>query len=116
MGTSVFINAICGLKDAYGLSTHSGGYKYIGKGQVNGYAHDPNCASVVEGFANGSKIGIEYLVEESKLKFFRNDEAQEKFTMQLPTDVQGITHWYPAVSLRDSGDVCQIHNVRVTQL
>ena len=114
--TSEFVNAYNGLKDAYGVSTHSVGCGYKGNPQNLrewAYVKDNGMRALVASFAKGSKIGIEYIVGESKLKFYRDDETEPKYTMKLPTDIAGIAHWYPYVSLGDKGDVCQIGSVRI---
>merc|ERR1712087_1046956 len=105
-----------GLKDAYGTCITSP-LAYEGnpqnKTQSAYVRHDYGMTALVASFTNGSKIGIEYIVGESKLKFYRDDDTAPKYTMKLPTDIVGITHWYPYVSLQNANDVCQIGSVRI---
>merc|ERR1712129_390880 len=112
-----------GLKDAYGVSLDRRGFVYKGNPQnetkdASVYDKGANalrlwCNSVYY-FSRGSKIGIEYVVAESKLKFYRDDETEPKYAMDLPTNVSGITHWYPYVSLCSKNDECTIsENVRI---
>jgi hypothetical protein len=114
--TSAFVNAFNGLKDAYGVSTDRDRYGYKGNPQNRtrqAYVKDEEMRALVADFAKGSHIGIEYIVGESKLNFYRDDETEPKYTMKLPTDIAGITHWYPYVSLDRKGDVCQIGSVHI---
>ena len=114
--TSSSVNAYNGLKDAYGVCVGSG-FVYKGNPQnetVNAHVYDKGSSALETSFGRISKIGIEYVVAESKLKFYRNDETQPKYAMDLPTNVLGITHWYPYVSLRYKDDQCTIsENVRI---
>merc|ERR1712154_213828 len=80
------------------------------------YVVDDDTKALTNFFARGCKIGIEYVVAdpESKLNFYRDDETQPKYEMDLPTDVSDITHWYPYVSLQCKDDECSIsENVRI---
>ena len=36
---------------------------------------------------------------------------QGKYEMNLPTDIDEITHWYPCVGLRDPLDACTISDI-----
>merc|ERR1712129_182584 len=100
------------MGDAYGVCL-CGGRVYKGNRQNksrDAYAEDNGTKALVDSFARGSKICIEYIVAESKLNFYRDDENTSKYSMDLPTN-SGITHWYPYVSLRDKDDECTIKNV-----
>merc|ERR1712129_435663 len=96
-----------------------GEYGHVYKGNpknttMGAYVKDSGAAALMASFARGSKIGIEYVVAESKLKFYRDDETEPKYDMDLPTNVSGITHWYPYISLWCKDDECTIsENVRI---
>merc|ERR1711971_1071508 len=107
------------MGDAYGVSLSHKGFVYEnlwtgkarkarrGRPRKQGrYAlHNSDAATLVASFGRGSKIGIEYVVAESKLKFYRDDETEPKYVMDLPTNVHcvndcdnnggssEITHW-----------------------
>ena len=115
--TNSFVNAFNGLKDAYGVSLNHSGFVYKGNPQNKtsmASVYDDGATALMDSFARGSKIGIEYVVAESKLNFYRDDETEPEYAMDLPTNVSGITHWYPYVSLYDKDDECTIsENVRI---
>merc|ERR1711971_379830 len=115
--TNSFVNAWNGLMDAYGVSLACGGYVYKGNPQnktTSACVEDNDAAALMNSFALGSKIGIEYVVAESKQNFYRDNETQPKYAMDLPTNVSGITHWYPYISLKCKDDECSIsENVRI---
>merc|ERR1711971_1279615 len=75
------------------------------------YDHRVFTTGLLKDFVFGSKIGIEYVVAEAKLNFFRDNETESKYSMHLPTNVPDITHWYPFVSLYRGDDVCTISDI-----
>merc|ERR1711971_752596 len=88
--TRTLVNAYEGLKDAYGVTVNPSGYVYKGNPEnktSSAHIMDESAGALMVSFANGSKTGIEYVVSESKLNFYRNDETEPKYTMDLPTDV-----------------------------
>ena len=104
--TKEFKNAYNGLKDAYGVGLYPGN---VFKGKTKSVVDISATELFKEGvFKKGNKMGIEYIVNESKLRFYGDDAAEPQYTMDLPTNISGITHWYPYVSLRDKDDVCKI--------
>merc|ERR1712129_686575 len=67
--TSSFVNALNGLRDAYGVSLSSNGKVYKGNPRnktMHAWVEDYTAKALMDSFARGSKIGIEYVVAESK--------------------------------------------------
>ena len=61
-------------------------------------------------------MSVTYLVNESKLVYSytkRNENCVGNYDLNLPQNVDGITHWYPAICLPDIGDECEITGVVV---
>ena len=79
--TISFVNACNGLRDAYGVSISPFGLVYKGNPHnvtVNAYVEDNDALALMASFAPGSKIGIEYVVAESKLKFYLMENLSVK--------------------------------------
>jgi len=108
--TQSFVNACCGLRDAYGVSLYPG---CLYKGNPQNHTAAAWVTDQASSFAGSSKISIEYVVASSKLKFYRDDETDPKYAMYLPTNVPGITHWYPYVSLMCKDDECTVRVVHI---
>ena len=47
---------------------------------------------------------------ESKL-VFENLSQGKSYELPLPTDIDGITKWYSAISLRHEGDECELKDI-----
>merc|ERR1712013_211553 len=114
------VNAYNGLVDAYGVAMNksSSYYTRVWKGNpqnktLDGYVIDEAARDFQKEWQNGWAMGIEYVVNESKLKFYKNDEADVKYSMDLPTNIAEITHWHPCICLRFANDTCKITNVVV---
>ena len=44
---------------------------------------------------------------------FENLREGKSYEMTLPTNIDGITKWYPVIGLRFEGDVCEIKDIVV---
>ena len=80
-------SAHAGLQDAYG--TRHGNY------------------GVVK-FRNKEIICIQYDGKLKQLKYINDETEEELGVVKLPPNISAITHWYPAVSLRDNKDTAEI--------
>merc|ERR1712013_939717 len=110
--TTQLIHAYSGLKDCHGvMTTNSSGYAYKAGKQVSDSGYTP----LTKNMSRGEwKIKVTYLVDESKLQFERVDDgAIPKYEMDLPTNVQDITHWHPFISMRDANDIWTIENIEI---
>ena len=95
-----------GLKDSYGIG---GNMPYVFKGnkrnkKVSAYELD---YEYKKGYKENAKITMEYILHESVLNFYE-EKSRLIYSLKLPTNIDGITHWYPCVSLRDKNDICKL--------
>ena len=104
------------LKDAFGISGTSGSM-YDPRKPDSNYA---NSKSDDEYYAwkAGSWVTVKFIVNESRMIFYDyivSESKIGKYEMILPTviDDEEITHWYPAVGLRDADDECEIRGIVV---
>lgn len=75
------------------------------------------------GFEQRRWITVRYIIKHSTLIYqfhdgdgyaYNNSNISYIYELSLPTyNIDGITHWYPCVSLRDAGDECEIGQVTV---
>ena len=98
-------SAHAGLKHSYGIL---GGNTGIA---VNG--HSTNDAKYTDMFNNRDIISVQYDGDNKELTFSKvneeTNELTEIYVFSLPTlGDKGVTHWYPAVSIRDPGDTAEI--------
>lgn len=95
------------LKDAFGISGNKS-ENFQGRNR-------PNDDELYDGYKRDTWITIKYIINDSKLIFeYKNqDDKDSKFEMMLPKDIKDITHWYPAICLRDAGDECEIADIIV---
>ena len=100
------------LKDAFGISA-SNSYIFDDTKVTDflSLVHDMKYTR----FKRNVWVKINYIITESKLVFeFENwMDVQCKYELSLPTNITGITHWYPAVSLRNKDDECEIGEIVV---
>eukprot|EP01083_Nonionella_stella_P210579 762239_1 len=103
------IAAYNGLKDAYGINDRAG---WVYKGNPQNKSRSAYCKdNNYNGFKNNETFRIEYNINKSILKYFKENEISPMYTIELPENIKTITHWYPFVSLRYENDVCRVHDV-----
>eukprot|EP01084_Bolivina_argentea_P170780 295922_1 len=94
-----------GLKDCYGISGHP---RTVFEGKQSSNEVDENYT----GYQLNSWVTVQYMIHESKLVFIYLDESkphdQKRIEIKIPSNVDGITHWYPSMSLRDVDDICEL--------
>ena len=55
---------------------------------------------------------IEYVINNSTFIFYKDDNDR-CYSIDLPTNIDEITHWYPCVRLRNQGERCVVSNIVV---
>merc|ERR1712228_331655 len=94
------------LKDSYGISGNS---HSIYRPHFRGI---DNINNNYPGYQLNKWITVKYVVAESKL-VYSGLRGNGVFELPLPTNIKDITHWYPAFTLRDEGDIYEISDIVV---
>ena len=95
-------SAHAGLENAYGIL---GGLNGVALGGHS--STDLKCCN--NEFGNDDVVCIDYDGEKRQMTFSNLKTNKQIHSMPLPADLD-VTHWYPAISLRDPGDTAEIIN------
>ena len=122
-----FIGVVSNRTTDFDTNPMSGGSLLIDSFGIGAHEHsvyDPTQRSFNDSFGNlfidrnysgmrdGAWITVKYCIHDSKL-IFENLKDDKSFSMKLPTDIDGITEWYPVMGLRYVGTVCEIQDIQV---
>merc|ERR1712228_753850 len=92
------------LKDSYGISGNSNSiYRPHFRGDIN---------NNYPGYQLNKWITVKHVVAESKL-VYSGLNGNGVFELPLPTNIKDITHWYPAFTIRDEGNIYEISDIVV---
>ena len=100
------------LIDAYGISGNTESIYHAEKSPDDNIYGLMISDGKYPGYEQGHWISLTYVIEDSKL-VYGNLKGDGKYELKLPTAIDGITHWYPAISARNKGDVYEIKDIVV---